>query len=158
MVAAIDALRREGVDASLDVYGEGPEMKAIQTLIAERDLQDRVVLHGYCADWLAQATKADIFLNLSEVEGFCIVVAEAMLAGLPVIAVDVGGIRDYGHDGVNMLKLSAAGAEGVRAAIVRLFADASLRERLGSQARMDMLREYDAVACRKQVAKALSSP
>ena len=58
--------------------------------------------------------EADIFLNLSEVEGFCIVVAEAMLAGLPVIAVDVGGIRDYGRDGENMLKLSAPNAEAAR--------------------------------------------
>ena len=80
MVAAVDALRREGVDATLDVYGEGPEKQAIETLIVERGLQDRVSLHGYRADWVTQAIEADIFLNLSEAEGFCIVVAEAMLA------------------------------------------------------------------------------
>ena len=91
-------------------------------------------------------------------EGFCIVVAEAMLAGLPVIAVDVGGIRDYGLDGENMVKLSTADAQGARAAILRLIADSSLRERLGRQARADMLQGYDALACRQQVAEALSSP
>ena len=63
---------------------------------------------------MAQAIEADIFLNLSEAEGFCIVVAEAMLAGLPVIAVDVGGIRDYGLDGENMLKLPADQLRGRR--------------------------------------------
>jgi glycosyltransferase involved in cell wall biosynthesis len=77
---------------------------------------------------------------------------------LPVIAVDVGGIRDYGLDGENMLKLSSADAEGARAAILRLMVDQSLRERLGLRARADMLRGYDAVACRQQVAEALSSP
>jgi glycosyltransferase involved in cell wall biosynthesis len=54
---------------------------------------------------VTEATRADIFINLSEAEGLCIVVAEAMLAGLPVVAVHVGGIRDYGRDGENMPKL-----------------------------------------------------
>ncbi len=97
----------EGVDATLAVYGDGPERRAIETLVVKRGLQDYVLLAGYQADWVAQAIEADIFLNLSEAEGFCIVVAEAMLAGLPVIAGDVGGIRDYGREGENMLKLWA---------------------------------------------------
>ena len=99
---------------------------------------------------------ADVFLNLSEVEGFCIAVAEAMLAGLPVVAVDVGGIRDYGVDGENMLKLPSATAEAARAAIRRLMFDQPLRERLGLRARADMLRRYDPDACRQRVAEALA--
>jgi glycosyltransferase involved in cell wall biosynthesis len=157
LVEAVDMLRAEGVDATLDVYGDGPERRAIGTVIVDRRLDDRVRLHGYCADWVAQAVSADIFLNLSEAEGFCIVVAEAMAAGLPVIAVDVGGIRDYGRDGENMLKLPAPEALDARTAIVRLMGDQSLRERLGRRAQADMLQGYDAVACRRQVAEALSS-
>jgi glycosyltransferase involved in cell wall biosynthesis len=157
LVEAVSALRAEGVDATLDVYGDGPERQAIKKVVVERGLRDQVRLHGYRADWVAQAASADIFLNLSEAEGFCIVVAEAMAAGLPVIAVDVGGIRDYGRDGENMLKLPAPGVESARAAIVRLMGDRSLRERLGRTARADMLQGYDAVACRRQVAAALSS-
>lgn len=157
LIEAMVLLREGDVEAKLDVYGDGPEKQAIEALLVEHGLQDHVTLHGYRADWVGQATAADIFLNLSEVEGFCIVVAEAMLAGLPVIAVDVGGIRDYGLDGENMLKLSAADAQGARAAILRLMVDQSLRERLGRRARADMLRRYDAVACRQQVAEALSA-
>jgi glycosyltransferase involved in cell wall biosynthesis len=157
LIEAMVLLREDDVDAKLDVYGDGPERQAIEALLLEHGLQDHVTLHGHRGDWVGQATAADVFLNLSEVEGFCVVVAEAMLAGLPVIAVDVGGIRDYGLDGENMLKLSAADAEGARAAILRLMVDESLRERLGRRARSDMLRGYDAVACRQQVAEALSA-
>jgi glycosyltransferase involved in cell wall biosynthesis len=157
MVAAVDGLRREGVDATLDVYGEGPEKQSIETLVVQRGLQDRVFLHGYRADWVTQAREADIFLNLSEAEGFCIVVAEAMLAGLPVVAASVGGIRDYGRDRENMMKLSGPSAQGARVAIVSLMRDPRLRERLGRQAREDMLQDYDALACRQQMAEALSS-
>jgi hypothetical protein len=56
-----------------------------------------------------------------------------------------------------MLKLPAPGASDARTAIVRLMGDQSLRERLGRRAQADMLQGYDAVACRRQVAAALSS-
>jgi glycosyltransferase involved in cell wall biosynthesis len=158
LIDAVTALRADEVDVMVDVYGDGSEKRAIETLLAQRGLQDRVTLHGYRADWVTAATRADIFVNLSEAEGFCIVVAEAMLGGLPVIAVDVGGVRDYGRDGENMLKLSAPSSDGARTAILRLMRDPSLRERLGRKARADMLRGYDAVVCRRQVAEALSSP
>jgi glycosyltransferase involved in cell wall biosynthesis len=157
LVEVVNTLRSHDVDVTLDVYGDGPERQAIEMAIVERGLRDQVRLHGYRADWVTQAASADIFLNLSEAEGFCIVVAEAMAAGLPVIAVDVGGIRDYGCDGGNMLKLPAPDADAARAAILRLVGDPSLRERVGRRARADMLQGYDAVACRRQVAEALSS-
>jgi glycosyltransferase involved in cell wall biosynthesis len=158
LIDAMVLLRADDVDVMLDIYGDGSEKQAIETLLVERGLRDHVTLHGYRADWVTQATEADIFLNLSEAEGFCIVVAEAMLAGLPVIAVDVGGIRDYGRDGENMLKLPAPDAQSARAAILRLIGEPSVRARLGRRARADMLRGYDAVACRQQVAEALSPP
>jgi glycosyltransferase involved in cell wall biosynthesis len=157
VVEVVNTLRSHAVDVTLDVYGDGPEKQAIETVLVQRGLQDHVTLHGYRADWVKHATKADIFLNLSEAEGFCIVVAEAMLAGLPVIAVDVGGIRDYGRDGENMLKLPAPNAHGACTAILRLMRDPSLRERLGRRARADMLQRYDAAACQRQLAEALVS-
>jgi glycosyltransferase involved in cell wall biosynthesis len=158
MVEAVGALRRQGVDATLDIYGDGPEKAGLERSLVQLGLEDCVTLHGYRSDWVAQAAKADLFLNLSDVEGFCIVVAEAMLAGLPVIAVDAGGIRDYGREGENMLKLRAPDAHDARTAILRLMSDPVLRERLGRQARLDMLEGYDVVSCRQQVAEALSSP
>jgi glycosyltransferase involved in cell wall biosynthesis len=156
MVDTVASLRTIGVDASLSVYGDGPEKKTIEDIIAERNLQDRVTLHGYAADWQEQAVRADIFLNVSDTEGFCIVVAEAMLAGLPVIAVDVGGIRDYGRANENMLKLALPDVDDARAAVLRLMGDHSLRERLGRQARTDMLREYDGEELAKRMAVALA--
>jgi glycosyltransferase involved in cell wall biosynthesis len=157
LVEAMVLLRGHDVDVTLDLYGDGPERQAIETLLVDRGLRDHVTLHGYRADWLTQAIEADIFLNLSEAEGFCIVVAEAMLAGLPVIAVDVGGIRDYGGEGENMLKLCGPTAGDTATAILRLMRDPRLRERLGRQAREDMLHDYDVFAWREHVSEALSS-
>jgi glycosyltransferase involved in cell wall biosynthesis len=156
MVDTVASLRATGVDAVLSVYGEGPEKKTIEELIRKRSLQDRVIIHGYRTDWQEQVLRADIFLNVSDTEGFCIVVAEAMLAGLPVIAVDVGGIRDYGRADENMLKLTLPNIDDARAAILRLMGNSLLRERLGRQARVDMLRGYDRQELAKRTAMALA--
>jgi glycosyltransferase involved in cell wall biosynthesis len=154
-VEVVARLRALDIDVTLDVYGDGPEKARIEALVARSNLQERVNLRGHQPEWAAQVVNADVFLNLSDTEGFCITVAEAMLAGLPTVAVDVGGIRDYGRDGENMLKLTTADSAAASAAIVRIIRDTSLRERLGRQGRIDMLRDYDSASCRRQVQAAL---
>jgi glycosyltransferase involved in cell wall biosynthesis len=147
-VHAVRVLRFRGHDVRLDIFGDGPEEAALQRLIDEGGLGDAVRLHGYQHDWCAHALDHDVFVNLSETEGFCIVVAEAMAAGLPVLATAVGGIREYGRDGHSMLALEAPDAAALVAGVERLIADAPLRARLGRSARADMLASYSSQAMR----------
>jgi glycosyltransferase involved in cell wall biosynthesis len=149
-VHAVRVLRFRGHDVRLDIFGDGPEQAALGQLIAEGGLGDAVRLAGYQQDWCAQALEHDIFINLSETEGFCIVVAEAMAAGLPVVATAVGGIREYGRDGHNMLGLDAPDAAALIQGIERLIADAPLREGIGRTAREDMLAAYSSQAMRQR--------
>jgi glycosyltransferase involved in cell wall biosynthesis len=157
MVKVVAALREQGTDATLDIFGDGPEFEALSDLIVKARLQSKVVLHGYRSDWIALVTRADIFISLSEREGLCIGVAEAMTAGLPVIAVEVGGIRDYGRDHQNMLKLASPDIETTSEIIRRLGANKQLREMLGRQARTDMLDEYNAGCIKRKMNEALIS-
>ena len=148
LIEAIRMLQDRSVSASLDLYGDGPERQALSRKADELGIGDRVHFHGYVARWFELACDHDVFINLSDTEGFCIVVAEAMLAGLPVIATDVGGIRDYGKDGGNMLKLAVPSAEMAVTKALLFAGDKTLRKKTGMQARQNMLQAYSPGALR----------
>jgi glycosyltransferase involved in cell wall biosynthesis len=80
----------------LIIAGDGPEKENIQLQISNYQLQDKVRLLG----WIPQNKVldyfaiSDIFLMPSEEEGFPHVLLESMVAGVPFVATDVGGVRE----------------------------------------------------------------
>jgi glycosyltransferase involved in cell wall biosynthesis/SAM-dependent methyltransferase len=83
------------------------------------------------------AAALDIFWLTSEPrsEGIPTVVEEAMALGLPVVTVDVGGVREVVADGVTGFVAPARRPEVIAATTYPLLADAGLRERIGEAAR-----------------------
>jgi len=77
--------------------------------------------------------KADLLLYLSRTEGLGSAILIAMLAGLPTIASNVGGIPEAVEDGVTGL-LVENDAAAIAAAVRRLQEDRSLRERMSRAA------------------------
>lgn len=80
--------------ATLDVMGDGPEREGLERLARDLGVSDRVHFLGYQAAGPAmferwRAYRAFIFPTLAEANG--IVIQEAMMIGLPVVAVDWGG-------------------------------------------------------------------
>ena len=79
-------------------------------------------------DLLACYAAADLFLCLSEHEGFCVPLLEAMAFGVPVIAYDAGAVRETLRGGG--LLLAGQGARGGgRSCCDAVLTDADLRER-----------------------------
>lgn len=74
------------------------------------------------------------------------VVLEAFAAGVPVLASDLGGLREVVRDGGNGLLFRAGDAASLRAAIERLVAEPGLYARLRPQAPPTIGRDYDAFA------------
>ena len=102
---------RKGLDLLLDVIpavcarlpyvdwvigGDGPKRIRLEEMREARQLQDRVALLGplqHSAVAL-QLQQADLFLNASLTEAFCIAILEAVSCGLRVVATRVGGVPE----------------------------------------------------------------
>jgi glycosyltransferase involved in cell wall biosynthesis len=90
----IQSLKRTKLPIELDIIGRGPEIEGLRALTAELSLQDRVTFiewipdHSKLAEMLKQY-RGFVFPSLAEANG--IVVQEAMIHGLPVVALNWGG-------------------------------------------------------------------
>lgn len=87
-------------DARLVLVGGGSDEPALRSLAAELGVTGRVELRSWVADGRALLPEFDVFVLPSRAEGFPLSVVEAMLAGVPVVATDVGSTREAIEDGV----------------------------------------------------------
>jgi UDP-glucose:(heptosyl)LPS alpha-1,3-glucosyltransferase len=89
---------------------------------------------------------ADFLLFPSRYEAFSLVTLEAAASGLPIVAHAINGTEDLIEDGVNGF-LSEWGPEALRAHVIALRDDRTLRTRLGAGARTASLRyDWDRIA------------
>jgi glycosyltransferase involved in cell wall biosynthesis len=104
-------------------------------LAQDLGLSGRVTLIGERRDVGALLAVSDIAILCSHEEGFSNAILEAMAAGLPVIATDVGGNRESVADGETGLIVPAKDPAALSTAILALASDAALRRRFGAAGR-----------------------
>lgn len=76
------------------IIGSGPLKQDIETRIKEYGLQDRIILVGRTNEVVSYLQSADLMVHSSKGEGLSNAILEAMYAGLPVIASNVGGVPE----------------------------------------------------------------
>jgi glycosyltransferase involved in cell wall biosynthesis len=122
LIEAIAVLERSNWRVSLTLFGEGPEREAYESLARRLGVAASVRFAGFDSDWSRSA--ADLFVLASKHEGLCMVVLEAMHAGIPVAAPLIGGLRDYAAPGL-VRELSVVDANTIAEAIGNAMADAA---------------------------------
>jgi len=105
------------------------------------NLEQQVRFLGFRSDTPALYSAADAFVLSSRSEGLPLVVLEAMMAGLPVIATRVGGVPDAVPSDGGLL-VDAAEPAQLGHAMERLLADSSLCEALGKQGQSHAAAQY----------------
>jgi glycosyltransferase involved in cell wall biosynthesis len=100
LLDATAVLRERIPDLHLLVVGDGPEAEALRDQAALRDMADAVTFTGYIpqAETPRYYRAADVFGLSSDFDNSPNVVLEAMACGLPVVATDVGGVREFVAD------------------------------------------------------------
>jgi 2-deoxystreptamine N-acetyl-D-glucosaminyltransferase/2-deoxystreptamine glucosyltransferase len=133
----VEAFGRMRETASLVLVGDGPDRSLVQRLVAASPARDRITEVGFVDHSVVPAVLAslDVLVLPSQYEEMGSVLTEAMAAGLPVVASDVGGIPEVVRDGVTGLLVPPEDVEALATALDRLVADPALRGRLAAGAR-----------------------
>ena len=125
-VAAARILRDRGFGFRWYFVGDGDQRDAIERMIAEAGLQDRIVITGFLTNPYPYVGSCDLFVQPSYEEAQPMAVLEAQLLGRPIVSTDtVGGrtILENGKKGV----LTPVSADGLAAGIASLLEDPERR-------------------------------
>ena len=127
-IEAVHLLNSKGINAEYVVVGDGVLRAELEGLASRLKMQDRVIFHGARGtDFVEQEMEAaDIFLLPSitaatgDEEGIPVVLMEALLNGIPVVACDSGAVKEIIIDGKTGILVSPKDPVAICAGLERL--------------------------------------
>ncbi len=146
MVAAMPAICDRVASPHYLVVGDGPARDFLEGQAAELAMTDRITFAGDREDVPRMLAAADAFVLPSYTEALPTVLAEAMAAGLPIVATRVGGIPEMVDDG-NGLLVEPGDRTGLATAVTAILSNGDRAVRLGrsgaarAAARFDIRRQ-----------------
>jgi glycosyltransferase involved in cell wall biosynthesis len=123
-------------DWKLLLVGDGPDKHRLELLSARLGLTERVHFLGNRADVPELLSQADAFVLSTNWEGLPISILEAMRAGLPVVATEVGGVNEQIAHGVNGFMTKSGDAADLRTKLQTLIESPQLMANLGAAGRL----------------------
>jgi len=118
----------------LTMIGGGQKGSEIREFVETHSLSDRVRVLGSLPrhDVFSLLREADIFVLISHWEGFPRSILEAMSCGLPIIASDVGGVREAVTPECGIL-VNRGDQEGITQALIQLIENPEQRKSMGAE-------------------------
>lgn len=128
---ALAELLRRGIDARLEIVGDGALRGALAFSRHQLGLENRVELSGPLPpdEVRRRLERADLFLHLAVSEGFCNAVLEAQAMGLPVVTSDADGLSENVAHGITGLVVPRRDPVAAARALEELAGDPERRRR-----------------------------
>ena len=123
-------------DAAFVIAGEGGLIEDHRKLAAQLGIQEDVFFIGRCEDVGKLLFASDIGVLSSKAEGFSNAILEYMAAGLPVVATDVGGVREAIVEGETGFIVSSGDDETMAERIIRIFDDHERARSMGQRGKV----------------------
>jgi len=120
------------------LVGDGILRKCVQKMINRLNLHKSIILTGWRRDIHRILSAIDIFVLTSLWEGLPIVTLEAMLASMPIVATDTGGIRDVVIDGQTGFLVAPGDVRGLSEKLILLLKDKNLRSAMSENAKNNL--------------------
>ena len=144
LIDAVAIVRARVPTVHLLIVGDGPEAQPLKQHAAALDLADAVTYVGYVAhaDTPPFYRTGDLFALSSDFDNSPNVVLEAMASGLPVVATDVGGVREFVADGLGGAVVAPRDAEALATALERYLVAPDLAQAAGAYNRQRATVEF----------------
>lgn len=140
---AVKALKLcEDIPIKMVFIGDGPNRLLVENSASELGLKEKVEFIGSTKDVDRYLFEADVFLLPTNGEALPISIIEAMRAGLPVIASNVGGIPELVEDQKTGFLFEKGNERELSSRMVELYQDSDLRTRMGRAGRNKFLNEF----------------
>ncbi|MEM9347185.1 MAG: glycosyltransferase [Planctomycetota bacterium] len=132
-------------NALLVLIGDGPERNKLKQLVEQLNLQDAVHFTGAVENARELIPAADLCVLTSLSEGLSVTLLEAMAAGKPIVATDVGGNPETVIHGETGLLAPRRDIEAIAQSILKLLPNAPYTARtLGKAGRLRLLQAFTA--------------
>ncbi|MBI2453946.1 glycosyltransferase family 4 protein [Candidatus Peregrinibacteria bacterium] len=142
LIQAVKKVFEAGAEAKLVFAGDGPEKKKKKKMA--RKFGEKIIFLGRRKDVSELMAAADIFVLPSLREAFGLVLVEAAVTGIPIIATSVGGIEETIENGKTGILVPPADSDALAAAILRIIEKPELGTSLATAAREHALRYFAA--------------
>jgi glycosyltransferase involved in cell wall biosynthesis len=156
LIRAFKTIMRQYPDYKLKLMGYYPDRQLLEEL-AQGCPQIEFLDPRPNEFALKTISACTIYVLASRTEGMGRVLLEAMAAGRPIIASNVGGVPHYIRDDDNGLLFPSENVEELAAKIVRLLNDKEFRTRLGQRGHERVYSEFDETTYVREFQKMLES-
>ena len=144
VVEAFSIASKSVVDAEFLIVGDGIARPALEKLVAEKNLGDKVKFLGRVMppDLYEIYKTGTLFATASETETQGIVLIEASATGLPLVAVDAGAVKELCQDKRNGILCKPGNITQMAKAMVEILSDKTLREQYGKES-LEIAKSHD---------------
>ena len=130
-------------DVAFLIAGDGAQRDMLEAQVRRRGLEDAFTFAGFVEDVPRMLGAVDVVSHTSRSEGVPNVLLEAMAAGKPIVATDVGGVRELiDSAGVGTL-VPSGNVASLASKLSRILEQPSLRSTMGEAARMRVKEHFD---------------
>jgi len=158
--AAINAelkVKSEKLKVVFVIIGDGELRQELEDYTKELGIVDNIIFTGFRQDLPNIYADLDVVVLSSINEGTPVSIIEAMAAGKPVVATNVGGVPSLVKDGVNGLLIKPQDVNALTEAILKLLRDPDLRQKMGKEGQQNVFPLYDISQLVKRVDSLYSS-
>lgn len=122
--------------------GDGPDMEQLRDKVRKYGIEERFQLLGHVEDMEGFYRSIDVYLNTSRHEGMPVTVLEAMSHGIPVVAPDMGGLKELISDGEDGFLVKERSSSAFAETLIRLAENKQSARNMGMYARQKVEKEF----------------